>query len=150
MIILACFMALSAGTYDMSYQLLDNILKLGAISFNACHDRDLEIVKIDIDLVGKGNAKQVVKMMGSEFKYTIFCIGEPTRIKDINIRVLYIVPGGGTREVVGDETADPTAEVQLNNPISGNYIIVVDAVEMQPGMTMGYFYLCVAHVAPEN
>jgi hypothetical protein len=149
-IILTCFMALSAGTYDGSYQLLDNILSLGAITYNTCKERDLEIVKIDIDLVGTGNIKQVVKMMSSDFKYVIFCAGEPTCIKDLNIKVIRIVPGGGLIEVAKDESTDATAEVIVNNPISGNYIIVVDAVEMKPGFTIGYFYLCVAHASPER
>jgi hypothetical protein len=134
-----------AGGYDESYRLLGNILAIGNGTNAVYRERDMEIVKIDIDLIGKGIPKQVVKKLSGDFTYTIFCLGDPERIKDINIKVYYIIPGGGTLEVAKDDRADPTAEVRLENPTPGDYIIFVDAFEMQSGVTMGYFYLCVAH-----
>lgn len=144
-LIMACFMVLFAGNYDESYRLLRNILKLGAALNDSCHVYGMEVVKVDVDLIGKDIPKQVVKKLSSDFKYSIYCLGDPERIKDIDIKVYLINPNGGTVELVKDESTNPTAEVQLEFPVSGDYIIRVNAFEMQPGFTMGYFYLCIAH-----
>jgi hypothetical protein len=146
LIILTCIMALSAGAYDESNQLLDKIMVLGDGAKSAYQKAGMEIVKIDVDLVGKGLPKQVVKKFSGDFKYTIFCIGDPTRIKDIAIKVLYINPTGGTVKISEDDKGNgPSVIVPLYNPTPGDYIIVIDAPEMQPGIGMGYFYLLIAH-----
>jgi hypothetical protein len=133
--------------YSNSYFLLDNTLSLGAVMYNECKKRNLEIVKIDIDLIGKGAPKQVLKRMSPNFTYSICCIGEPSRIKDIDLKV-YLITTEGKLVLVGkDDKTDIAAEVTLEEPTAGNYMIDVSAFEMQEGFeeSMGYFYLTVAH-----
>jgi hypothetical protein len=136
-----------AGDYDDSYKLLSSILELGAITYKGCQKRDLEIVKIDIDLVGKRNPKQTIKRMSSNFRYVLVCVGEPTRIKDIDIKVYYVASDGSYILIVKDDKVDPVAEVTVENPTNGSYVIQIEAYEMQPGYegSMGYYYLTVAH-----
>jgi len=126
--------------YKESYALLDNTLYIGAQLYNACKRHGYEIVKIDVDLVGAGteNSKGVLKNLSSDFNYTICCIGERTRIKSIELKVLRLKD----EVLVGQDTV----QVVLKNPVTGNYMIEISAV-MQAGFEneMGYFYLTIAH-----
>jgi hypothetical protein len=147
MVLMLCSMPVFSGNYDQSYERLDNILRLGGILYNECKKRDMEIVKIDIDIVGKNSPKQTLKKMSSEFNYDVCCVGDPERIKDLDIKVFYVASDGTLVLVTKDTKVDPTAEVTIEHPTSGSYLIEIEAYEMQTGYEngMSYYYLTVAH-----
>jgi hypothetical protein len=130
--ILCLYSITFAGDYDESYTLLANILKLGGVAFSECQKRDLEIVKIDVDLIGKFNSKTVLKTLSSNYNYHFICVGEPSRIKDIDIKVYFVTTGGELVLITKDEKVGQVAKVVIQNPTAGTYAIQLEAYTMQP------------------
>ena len=109
----------------------------------------MEVVKVDMDLVGTKAEKQVVKYMSAGYSYLISAVGQPSRISDLDIEVYYLVPeeNGESVLVALDKKTDNTPAVTLNPTVSGTYIIKVKAASMRKGYedTMGFYFLIVAH-----
>lgn len=137
----------SQSKYQESYIMFREIMKLGSVAVAAAEENNLEVVKIDIDLVGKGNSKQTLKKLSNSFNYAIVAVGSPSRIKDLDIKVYYLTSDGQQVLVAKDQSVDSIAKVEFTPTVSGTYIIVIDAYEMVPGYlgTMGYYFLTITH-----
>lgn len=142
-----CTQTYSELKYQDSYIMFREIMKLGSIAVAAAEENNLEVVKIDIDLVGKGNPKQTLKKLSYGFNYAIIAVGSPTRIKDLDIKVYYLTNDGQQVLVAKDQSIESVAKVEFTPTVSGTYFIVIDAYEMAPGYlgTMGYYFLTIAH-----
>lgn len=142
-----CTQTYSELKYQESYTMFREIMKLGSIAVAAAEENNLEVVKIDIDLVGKGNSKQTLKKLSTGFNYAMIAVGSPSRIKDLDIRVFYITSDGQQILVARDQSVESVAKVNFIPSVAGTYLIIIDAYEMQPGYlgSMGYYFLTVAH-----
>lgn len=138
----------SAMKYSESHALFREIMTVGAFMVNTAQKNDLEVVKIDIDLVGKSNPKKTLKVFSKEYRYVITVAGQPSRIIDTDLRVYYLPPQGGDAILVAkDEKVDYLAAIEFSPPANGTYMIVTDAYEMKNGYesSMGYYFMIVAH-----
>lgn len=142
-----CTQTYSELKYQDSYIMFREIMKLGSIAVAAAEENNLEVVKIDIDLVGKGNSKQTLKKLSTGYNYAMIAVGSPSRIKDLDIKVFYITSDGQQVLVARDQSVESVAKVNFMPTVAGTYIIVIDAYEMEPGYlgSMGYYFLTIAH-----
>jgi len=122
-------------------------MALGSVFVSTAEENNLEIVKIDIDLVGKGNPKQTLKKFSVGFNYAIIAVGIPSRIKDLDIKVFFITNDGEQVLVASDQAVESVAKIAFTPTVSGTYLIVIDAYEMTPDYvgSMGYYFLSIAH-----
>ena len=108
---------------------------------------DLEVVKIDMDLISTGNDKQTLKKLSPNFSYIISAVGQPSRILDLDIEVYFVQENGGLSLVAQDHEVDNTPTVTFKPYVSGNYMVNIKAAKMVPGQegNMGFYFLVIAH-----
>jgi len=142
-----CTQTYSELKYKDSYDLFREIMALGSILVTTAEKNDLEVVKVDIDLVGKGNPKQTLKKLSVGFNYAMVAVGNPSRIKDLDIKVYYITSDGQQILMAKDQAEESVAKVVFTPIASGTYLIIIEAYEMIPGYseTNGYYFLCIEH-----
>jgi hypothetical protein len=138
-----------------SYKLIKEVMDRGSRILTAMEKNDLEIVKVDIDLVGMIESKYVLKVFNygdptqKHYTYVITAIGQPSRISLLNIEVYHMLPSGNPRFVTRSESlnANPTVTVDMTDREAGSYQIVIIVTKMFPGMEnwMGYYFLAIAH-----
>lgn len=138
-----------------SNRLLKEIMNRGNRVLSAMEKNDLEIVKVDIDLVGMTESKDILKTLdyGSplqkHYTYVITAIGQPSRISNMEIEVYHITPAGNPRFVLrsDDINSNPTVTIDMTYREAGTYKIVIIATQMLPGYEswMGYYFLAIAH-----
>lgn len=133
--------------YADSRQLFREIMQVGAVIVDQYEKRDLEVVKIDIDLVSKNVSKQTVKKLSRDFSYLISAVGQPSRIKDLDIALFSVGADGSTALLAKDNEIDNTPTIFFTPEISGDYIIVISTASMVSGYddAMGFYFLAVAH-----
>lgn len=133
--------------YADSRVLFREIMKIGAILVGIAEENDFEVVKVDIDLVGKRNAKQTLKVFSQEFAYTVSVAGSPSRIEDTDLRIYYVSDNGEKILVARDEKVDYVAAVSFSPTVSGTYLIETQAYKMKTGYenSMGYYFLVISH-----
>jgi len=145
-ITIAAIFAAETGTkYAYARQIFRETMAELASTVSIMENNDLEVVKIDMDLVGLDNPTQTLKKLTAKLNYVISVSGQPSRIDTLALAVFY-VPSNGEIEFLKDDVhAKPT--VTLTPTESGVYMIVVKAVKMKPGKenTMGYYSLAIAH-----
>lgn len=137
----------SSLKYSDSRILFREIMKIGAILVGIAEENDFEVVKVDIDLVGKSNAKQTLKVFSQEFAYTVSVAGSPSRIDDTDLRIYYVSDNGDKILVAEDKKVDYVAAVSFTPVVSGTYLIETQAYKMKPGheRSMGFYFLVIAH-----
>jgi hypothetical protein len=118
----------------------------GAVIVSYMEEKDFEIVKLDMDLIGTNLNKQTLKMLSSNFTYLIIATGQPSRISDLDIEVYYI-DGDNTSLVTKDDDLDNNPAVSFKPYVNGTYLINIKAAKMLPGyeQSLGYYFLTVAH-----
>ena len=133
--------------YADSRVLFREAMAAGASLVATMESNDLEVVKIDMDLVGAGSSKQTLKKLSEGYTYVISAVGQPSRIVDLDIEVYYINDDGSTTEVKKDLAVDNTPTVSFSPYTSGTYMIVIKAAKMVSGFenAMGFYFLVVAH-----
>lgn len=126
-----------------SYLLLDETLGNCATILDAARTNDLEVVKIEIDLIGV-NSKVTLKSMSSDFTYIIWAYGSTSRIMDLDLAVY---ADDGLTLITKDTNQSALAMVKVNPPESGYYILKLTAAKMVSGYEsmMGQFCLVVTH-----
>lgn len=129
--------------YAESYLLLQETLGNCAKMVDVARTNDLEVVKIEIDLIG-ANPKITLKAMSPDFTYAIFVQGSTSRIADLDVAVF---ESDGTTLVQKDVSTSPLAMVSFKPAVAGYYVIQITAAKMMPGYegSMGQFCLVVTH-----
>lgn len=149
-----CFLILSIVTiisgqnnYAGSRALFREALGAGLNLITIFENLDMEVVKIDMDLIGITNPKQSVKTLSAGFSYTITACGQPSLIKDLDIVVHLATSSGEPVFIAQDKAVDNSPTVTFTPIISGTYIISISAASMLPGYenNMGFYFLAVAH-----
>lgn len=137
---------LDSGKYAESRALFRETMSKGAALVSFMESRDLEIVKIDMDLIGVALNKQTLKVLSTNFTYLITATGQPSRIADLDIEVYYL-NGENTSLVARDEEIDNNPAVTFRPYVNGTYVINLKVAKMLPGyeQAMGYYFLAIAH-----
>jgi hypothetical protein len=141
----ALFAAVTGTRYAPARQLFREAMSELAGTVNIMEGNDLEVVKIDMDLIGLESPTQTLKKLTAKFNYVISVSGQPTLIDTMALAVFYIPADGDIKFIKEDTHHKPT--VTLTPDSSGVYMIVVRAVKMKPGKEnlIGYYSLAIAH-----
>lgn len=137
----------AATDYSESHELFKEIMAVGAKMVELFIERDMELVKLDVDLIRTANEKQTLKSLSDQYTYTIFATGQPSRISDLDLEI-YRLPETGKPELIAKDTEiDNAPAVQFKPPTAGTYLIVIKAAAMVKGFEemMGYYFLAVGH-----
>jgi len=133
--------------YENSRKLFREAMAGGAVLVQLLESKDLEVVKIDMDLVSTANEKQTLKRMSTDFSYIVTAIGQPSRIEDLDIKVYFVGDGGKLILIAEDNKADNTPVVTFTPPAAGSYMISIKVASMIEGHEgeSGFYFLTIAH-----
>jgi hypothetical protein len=147
--LLFCFS--TAQDYDESRLLFREIMAAGAERVHLFEAYDWEVVKVDIDLVGIVVEKSTLKVMSSDYTYIITATGQPSRIKDLDIKVYFLPATAGSNAdpylVQQDVAVDNTPSLTFKPYATGTYMITISAAAMMQGQenANGYYFLTIGH-----
>jgi hypothetical protein len=137
---------ISTGKYAESRALFREAMAEGAGIVRLMESQDLEVVKVDMDLVNTAVNKQTLKVLSTDFTYFITAVGQPSRIEDLDIALYYLNDGNATL-VDKDQEADNSPVIKFKPYVAGTYVIQIIAAKMKKGyeQSMGFYFLTIAH-----
>jgi len=143
LILLIAFLSISAFAYenDSSHAHLTEILREGGSFIKDYMDKNLEIVKIDVDLITGHNKKIVLKEMSSLFKYGLICIGQDGCVKELQVYVWDM----SMKHIIAQAANQRIVTTDFKPETSGSYIIEITARVEESCELGGYFFLLIGH-----
>jgi hypothetical protein len=137
----------SQTKYSDSRKLFREIMSKGSSIVGYMESKDLEVVKIDVDLISPDKDKQIVKCLSDSHSYLISVVGQPSVIESMGISIYCITPDAGTILVSISEDSVPCPRIVFKPGASGDYLISLKVLKMIEGSQnpMGYFFLAIAH-----
>lgn len=150
----------SQTKYSGSRGLFREVMSKGSSIVGFMESKDLEIVKIDVDLISTSREKQVVKEFSNSYSYLISVQGQPSVIESMTILLYRVTSDARTVFVASSDDSlncvnnglsicgkDNCPRIVFKPSHSGDYLISMRVNKMVPGSTnpMGYFFLAVAH-----
>ena len=100
-----------------------------------------EIVRVEMDILH--DEKVTYRILQEGWTYLIFAYGD-YRVSDIDIEV-YKETGSGWSLIKKDNSADPTALVEIEPYVSGNYAIKVKGYRCHTGYNSCHYGLIICH-----
>jgi hypothetical protein len=137
----------SQTKYSDSRVLFRNIMSKGSSIVGFMESKDLEVVKIDVDLISPERDKQVIKGFSDSHVYLVSAIGQPSVIEFMSISIYRITPDAGTVLEASSEDNINCPRIVFKPEASGDYLISLKVLKMVEGSQnpMGYFFLAIAH-----
>lgn len=107
-------------------------------------EKDLEVVRIEYDLIFADNAKTLTRYFSKDYTYYIMGFADD-RVKDLDLE-LYRKSSSGEWELVEKDTeVDSTPVLIYSVPQSGEYMIRIKAPSFVTGNKAAHYGLIVAH-----
>jgi hypothetical protein len=119
----------------------DGILGKLQIVIDAAEERDLEVVRIEADIIR--TSKETVRNLDPSFSYDIVAVAS-NRIKDVDLAV-FKKEGNDWVLVTKDDESGDIAAVSLKPTEYSEYKIVVTAYEFHSDYDVGHYGLVVVH-----
>jgi len=142
-----CQTAPDQERFNRSHQLFREIMVEGSKVVAICELNNMEISKIDVDLVGRNSPKQVLKVMSTDYRYFITAKSLPTEITNLELYVYFMSKEGTSTFVTKSMVGGNTPVIAFKPEVAGDYMIVVKAAKMADEHIndMGFFFLAIAH-----
>ncbi len=144
---LVLFVILMSGrqAYAQAYDgtLMSPLYVTGAEYVAYLEKENMEIVRIEYDLVFSGSLKESFRQLTTDWEYGILAFGDKG-IKDIDIK-LYKDTGSGWELVTEDTSAENSAWITVKPTTTSMYKMVVVAYSFIEGYTGGHYGLIIFH-----
>ena len=143
LILIIAFLSMTVYAYenDSSHAHLTEILREGGSFIKDYMNQDLEIVKIDIDLITGHSKKIVLKEMSSLFKYGLICIGQDGCVKELQIYVWDM----GMKHIIAQAANQRIVMADFKPETCGSYVIEITARVEESCELGGNFFLLIGH-----
>lgn len=142
-VIFLLFFALTAGfVFGQSETSMAPILEEAVPIIETIEDEDLEIVRMEFDIIGE-NTKATYRYLHEGWEYAIIAFGD-YRVKDMDV-IVYKDVDGTWVEIAKDEDIDATAIVTVEPSYTAQYMIEIDCWEFEPGYSVAHYGLIICH-----
>ena len=145
LILIIALLSMSVFAYenDSSHAHLSEILREGGSFIKDYMDKKLEIVKVDVDIIGGHGIKRIVtKEVSSIFKYGLICIGQDGCIKELEVYVWDI----DMKQIIATASNQRIVMLDFKPETSTTIVIEITArMEKACDYTQGYFFLLIGH-----
>jgi hypothetical protein len=134
---------LSLGyAYSQSETSMAPILEVAVPIIETIEDENLEIVRMEFDIVGE-SAKATYRYLHEGYEYAIIAFGD-YRVKDMDVKVYKDVDGTWV-EITKDEDIDATAIVTVEPSYTAQYMIEIQCYEFEAGYSVAHYGLIICH-----
>lgn len=141
-LIIPVFLLTVGFAFSQSETSMAPILEEAVPIIETIEDSDLEIVRMEFDIVGE-TTKQSYRYLHEGWEYLIVAFGD-FRVKDMDIKVYKDVDGTWV-EITKDEDIDATAVVTVEPSYTAQYMIEIEVYEFEPGYSVAHYGLIVCH-----
>lgn len=134
---------LSIGfAYSQSETSMAPILEEALPIIEMVEDEDLEIVRMEFDIVGE-SAKASYRFLHEGYEYGVIAFGD-FRVKDMDVTVYKDVDGTWV-EITKDEDIDAIAYVTVEPSYTAQYMIEIEVYEFEPDYSVAHYGLIICH-----
>lgn len=141
-LIIPVFLLSMGFAYSQSETSMAPILEEALPIIEMVEDEDLEIVRMEFDIVGE-SAKSSYRFLHEGYEYGIIAFGD-FRVKDMDVTVYKDVDGTWV-EITKDEDIDAIAYVTVEPSYTAQYMIEIEVYEFEPGYSVAHYGLIVCH-----
>lgn len=141
-LIIPVFLLSIGFAYSQSETSMAPILEEALPIIETIEDEDLEIVRMEFDIIGE-DTKSTYRYLHEGWEYAIIAFGD-FRVADMDVKI-YKDVDGNWMEITKDEDIDATAVVTVEPSSTAQYMIEIECYEFEPGYSVAHYGLIICH-----